>query len=43
MKLNTSSLMKDDKLLEKYNEIWGKKNRTKKKNFVVNLYTIKNI
>ena len=43
MKLNTSSLMKDDKLLEKYNEIWGKKNSTKKKNFVVNLYTIKNI
>ena len=38
MKLNISSLMKDDKLLEKYNEIWDEK-----KNFVVNLYTIKNI
>ena len=43
MKLNISSLMKDDKLLEKYNEIWGKKKQQEKKNFVVNLYTIKNI
>ena len=41
MKLNISSLMKDDKLLEKYNEIWGKKKQHEKKNFVVNLYTIK--
>ena len=33
-------LIKDDELLEKYNEIWGK---VKKKNLIVNLYTMKNI
>ena len=33
-------LIKDDELLEKYNEIWEK---VKKKNLIVNLYTMKNI
>ena len=39
-----SFLIKDDELLEKYNEIWGKKSAiVSKKDFMVNLYTIKNI
>ena len=33
-------LIKDDELLEKYNEIWEK---VKKRNLIVNLYTMKNI
>ena len=33
-------LIKDDELLEKYNEVWEK---VKKKNLIVNLYTMKNI
>ena len=33
-------LIKDDELLEKFNEIWEK---VKKKNLIVNLYTMKNI
>ena len=33
-------LIKDDELLEKYNEIWEK---VKRKNLIVNLYTMKNI
>ena len=35
-----SFLIKDDELLEKYNEIWEK---VKKKNLIVKLYTMKNI
>ena len=38
------SLIKDDELLEWYNEIWGKKLEiVSKKNLIVNLYIIKNI
>ena len=35
--------IKDNELLEKYNEIWGKVKKSAKKNLIVNLYTIKNI
>ena len=37
-------LIKDDELLEKYNEIWKKvKNSIKKKKFIVNQCKMKNI
>ena len=38
-----SFLIKDDELLEKCNEIWGKVKSRKKKNLIVNRYTMKNI
>ena len=39
MKLNMSFLIKDDKLLEKYNEIWKKKSAiASRKYLIVNLY-----
>ena len=44
MKLNiTLFLIKDNELLEKYNEIWGKSAIVSIKNLIVNLYTTKNI
>ena len=36
-------LIKDDELLEKYNEIWKKLKIVSKKNLIVNLYIIKKI
>ena len=42
MKLNKYFLIKDDKLLEKYNEIWQKVKIVSKK-LIVNQYTMKNI
>ena len=36
-------LIKDKKLLEKYNEIWKKVSNIIKKNLTVNQYTMKNI
>ena len=38
-----SFLIKDDKLLEKYNEIWDKVTNSMKKDLIVNLCTMKNI
>ena len=38
-----SFLIKDKKLLEKYNEIWKKVSNIIKKNLTVNQYTMKNI
>ena len=38
-----SFLIKDKKLLEKYNEIWKKSATLSKENLTVNLYTMKNI
>ena len=38
-----SFLIKDEKLLEKYNEIWKKASNITKKDFTVNLYRMKNI
>ena len=38
-----SLLIKDDDLLEKYNEIWEKVKNSIKKNLIVNLCTVKNI
>ena len=38
-----SFLIKDDELLEKYNEIWDKVTNSMKKDLIVNLYTMKNI
>ena len=39
-----SFLIKDDELLEKYNEIWEKvKKKYQEKNLIVNQYTKKNI
>ena len=36
--------MKNDRLLEKYNEIWKKKSAIAlKKDLIVNLYTMKNV
>ena len=43
LKINASFLIKDEELLEKYNEIWGEKLKiASKKNLMVNLYTMKN-
>ena len=36
-------LIKHEKLLEKYNEIWKKSATSSKKNLTVNLYTMKKI
>ena len=36
-------LIKDDELLEKYNEIWERVCNSIKKNLIVKLYTIKSI
>ena len=38
-----SFLIKDDELIEKYNEIWEKLKIVSKKNLIVNLCTMKNI
>ena len=38
-----SSLIKDDELLEKYNEIWEEVKNSIKKNLIMNLYTMENI
>ena len=38
-----SFLIKDENLLEKYNEIWKKSTILSKKNLTVNLYKMKNI
>ena len=38
-----SFLIKDDELLEKYNEIWDKVTNSMKKDLIVNLYTMKYI
>ena len=38
-----SFLIKDEKLLQKYNDIWKKVSNITKKNLTVNLDTIKNI
>ena len=38
-----SFLIKNDELLEKYNEIWEKVKNSIKKSLIVNLYTMKNI
>ena len=38
-----SFLIKDNELLEKYNEIWDKVSHTMEKNLIVIQYTIKNI
>ena len=38
-----SFLIKDDKSLEKYNEIWKKVGNSIKKDFDMNLYTMKNV
>ena len=38
-----SFLIKDKKLLEKYNDIWKKVSNIIKKNLTVNQYTMKNI
>ena len=44
MKLNICLFfIKDDELLEKYNEIWGKVKDSLKKSLIVNQYTVKNI
>ena len=43
LKISASFLIKDEELLEKYNEIWGEKLKiASKKNLMVNLYTMKN-
>ena len=43
-KLNMSFFIKDDELLEKYNEIWKKVSDSIKKDLILNLYnTMKNI
>ena len=43
LKISASFLIKDEELLEKYNEIWGGKLKiASKKNLMVNLYTMKN-
>ena len=38
-----SFLIKDDKLLEKYNEIWERVKNVIQKNLIVNEYIMKNI
>ena len=39
-----SFMIKDEKLLEKYNEIWKEKSATlSKRNLTANLYAMKNI
>ena len=38
-----SFLIKDDKSLEKYNEIWKKVGNSIKKDFDMNLYKMKNV
>ena len=38
-----SFLIKDDELLEKYNEIWEKLKIASEKKLIVNQYTMKNI
>ena len=38
-----SFLIKDDELLEKYNQIWEKVKNTIKKNLIVNQYIMKKI
>ena len=38
-----SLLIKDDELLEKYNEIWEKLKIASEKKLIVNQYTMKNI
>ena len=44
MKLNICLFfIKDDELLEKYNEIWGKVKDSLKKSLIVNQCTVKNI
>ena len=42
MKLKMSFLIKNEKLLEKYNEIWNKVSNTIKKGFDSELFTMKN-
>ena len=37
-----SFLIKDDELLEKYNEIWEKVKKSLKNNLIVKQYTMKN-
>ena len=36
-------LVKDNELLEKYNETWKTVRNSIKKNLIVNLYTMKNV
>ena len=43
MKLNMSFLIKNDELLDKYNEIWDKVNKVIKKDLIVSLCTMTNI
>ena len=43
VKLNMSFLIKDDELLEKYNEIWEKVKNIIKKKLIQNYYIMKNI
>ena len=38
-----SFLVKDNELLEKYNEIWEKVKNSVKRKLIMNLYTMKNI
>ena len=38
-----SFLIKDNELLEKYNEIWEKVKNSVKRKLIMNLYTMKNI
>ena len=38
-----SFLIKNEELLEKYNEIWGKVSNNVKKDLIGSLYTMKNI
>ena len=41
MKLKYVFLLKDNKLLEKYNAIWEKVKVVSKQNLIVNVYTMK--
>ena len=40
---NESFFIKDEKLLEKDNEVWKRSTTSSKKNLTVNLYIMKNI
>ena len=41
--INVSYLIKNDKFLKKYNEVWDKVSNTIEKNLIGNLFTMKNI
>ena len=41
--INVSYLIKNDKFLKKYNEVWDKVSNTIEKDLIGNLFTMKNI